>query len=88
LSKPCVAWGVVGQRVARPGPAPRRAAQTRGKGGQRSEQFKRALAKTPGARVSEIAKKMGISSQQGHGIAKRLREEGEIEEQGEGYAVK
>jgi hypothetical protein len=56
--------------------------------GQRAEQFKQALAKQPGAAVSEISKKLGISSQQGHGIAKRLREKGEIKKQGKGYAVK
>jgi Mn-dependent DtxR family transcriptional regulator len=38
--------------------------------------------------VSEIAKTMGISPQQGHGIAKRLRERGEIKKQGKGYALK
>jgi hypothetical protein len=31
---------------------------------------------------------MGISPQQGHGIAKRLRDKGEIKKQGKGYAVK
>lgn len=55
---------------------------------RRAEQFKRVLARNPGAAVSEIAKKIGISSQQGHGIAKRLREKGEIKKQGHGYAVK
>jgi predicted transcriptional regulator len=38
--------------------------------------------------VSEISKKLGISSQQGHGIAKRLRDRGEIKKQGKGYALK
>jgi predicted transcriptional regulator len=46
------------------------------------------LAKQPGAAVSEISKKLGISSQQGHGIVKRLREKGEIKKQGKGYALK
>ena len=72
--------GSTKRRSNSPGPKPRR--------GKRSEQFKRALAKSPGARVSEIAKKIGISPQQGHGIAKRLREKGEIKKQGRGYAVK
>jgi len=39
-------------------------------------------------RVSEVAKKLGVSSQQGHGIAKRLRDRGLIKKQGKGYAVK
>ena len=54
----------------------------------RSDQFIAALKKEPGARVSEVAKKVGISSQQGHGIAKRLRDRGLIKKQGKGYAVK
>jgi MarR family len=54
----------------------------------RSDQFVAALKKEPGARVSEVAKKLGISSQQGHGIAKRLRDRGLIKKQGKGYAVK
>jgi DNA invertase Pin-like site-specific DNA recombinase len=62
--------------------------QGRPRRGQRAEQFKRALAKAPGTPVSEIAKGIGISPQQGHGIAKRLRERGEIKKQGSGYALK
>ncbi len=54
----------------------------------RSDQFIAALKKEPGARVSEVAKKIGISPQQGHGIAKRLRDRGSIKKQGKGYAVK
>jgi septal ring factor EnvC (AmiA/AmiB activator) len=54
----------------------------------RSDQFIAALKKEPGARVSEVAKKLGISPQQGHGIAKRLRDRGLIKKQGKGYAVK
>jgi biotin operon repressor len=69
-------------------PKQRRSRATAGRRGQRSEQFKQALAKSPGAAVSEIAKKLGISSQQGHGIAKRLRDKGEIKKQGKGYALK
>jgi hypothetical protein len=72
--------GSTKRRSAPQGPKPRRS--------KRSEQFKRALANSPGARVSEIAKKIGISPQQGHGIAKRLRERGEIKKQGRGYALK
>ncbi len=79
--------------------APARRSRSRGGGrgrstkrgarsGHRAEQFKSALAKKPGAAVSEIAKQIGISSQQGHGIAKRLRERGEIKKQGKGYSLK
>jgi hypothetical protein len=72
-------------------PRMRQTGRRRSPGGRRTdraEQFKRTLAKNPGARVSEIAKKMAISSQQGYGIAKRLRERGEIKKQGRGYSLK
>jgi MarR family len=59
-----------------------------GRRSPRSDQFIAALKKEPGARVSEVAKKLGISPQQGHGIAKRLRDRGLIKKQGTGYAVK
>jgi DNA replicative helicase MCM subunit Mcm2 (Cdc46/Mcm family) len=72
--------GSTKRRSSSPATKPRR--------GKRSEQFKQALAKSPGARVSEIAKKIGVSAQQAHGIAKRLREKGEIKKQGRGYALK
>lgn len=76
------------QRRSRAKPVRSRSASRRPARGQRAEQFKRALAKNPGAAVSEISKKLGISSQQGHGIAKRLRDKGEIKKQGKGYALK
>lgn len=66
----------------------RPAQRSSGRRSPRSDQFIAALKKEPGARVSEVAKKVGISSQQGHGIAKRLRDRGLIKKQGKGYAVK
>jgi hypothetical protein len=66
----------------------RPAGRNSGRGSPRSDQFVAALKKEPGARVSEVAKKLGISSQQGYGIAKRLRDRGLIKKQGKGYAVK
>ena len=59
-----------------------------GRRSPRSDQFIAALKNEPGARVSEVANKLGISPQQGHGIAKRLRDRGLIKKQGKGYAVK
>jgi hypothetical protein len=78
------------RNLGRGGPTKRRSSSpvAKPRRGKRSEQFKRALAKSPGARVSEIARKIGVSPQQGHGIAKRLREKGEIKKQGRGYALK
>ncbi len=66
----------------------RSARRSSGRRSHRSDQFMAALKKEPGARVSEVARKIGISPQQGHGIAKRLRDRGVIKKQGKGYAVK
>lgn len=77
-----------GPRSKRARARTRTRASSRPRRGQRAEQFKQELAKQPGAAVSEISKKLGISSQQGHGIVKRLREKGEIKKQGKGYALK
>jgi hypothetical protein len=72
------------------GTATRQRARSRtgGRRGQRAEQFLGALKEKPGSGVSEVAKRIGISPQQGYGIAKRLRERGQIKKQGKGYAVK
>ena len=66
----------------------RPARRNSGRRSPRSDQFIAALKKEPGAQVSEVAKKLGISPQQGHGVAKRLRDRGLIKKQGKGYAVK
>ena len=75
-----------GRRPRAKGRQPAR--RSSGRRSPRSDQFIAALKKEPGARVSEVARKVGISPQQGHGIAKRLRDRGLIKKQGKGYAVK
>lgn len=80
--------GARGPRSTRARARTRTRAASRPRRGRRTEQFKQALSKQPGAAVSEISKKLGISSQHGHGIAKRLRDRGEIKKQGNGYALK
>ncbi len=55
----------------------------------RQEQFLSALKKTPGAKVPEIAKQIGVSPNQAYGLAKRLHGSGQISKRrGGGYAVK
>jgi hypothetical protein len=56
--------------------------------GQRREQFLAAVKAKPGARVSELAREIGISPGQGHALAKRLHKEGAIRKRGKGYALK
>lgn len=54
---------------------------------QRRQQFLAALEKTPGAKASEIAKQIGISSNQAYTVARRLQREGSIRKRGKGYRV-
>jgi hypothetical protein len=81
--------------VATAPPQPKRA-RRKGKGkskgkraprGQRREQFLTALAKSPGARVSEIAKQLGISANQTHTLAGRLHQQKAIRKSGKGYRL-
>jgi hypothetical protein len=72
-------------------PQPKRARRKR-KGkraprGQRREQFLAALAKSPGAKVSEIAKELGISANQAHTLAGRLHQQKAIRKSGKGYRL-
>jgi IclR helix-turn-helix domain len=55
--------------------------------GQRREQFLTALAKSPGAKASEIAKQLGISANQAHTLARRLHQQKAIRKSGKGYRV-
>jgi hypothetical protein len=76
----------------RPG-RPRRKSTKRSKAtkraprGQRREQFLTALAKSPGAKASEIAKQLGISANQAHTLARRLHQQKAIRKSGKGYRV-
>ena len=55
--------------------------------GQRREQFLAALAKSPGAKVSEIAEELGISANQTHTLAGRLHQQKAIRKSGKGYRL-
>jgi hypothetical protein len=67
----------------------RQAPRSRAGRGMRQEQFLNELRKTPGAKVPEIAKAIGVSPNQAYGLAKRLHGSGQIRKQrGGGYALK
>lgn len=74
-------------------PPQRKRARRKGKGkgraprGQRREQFLAALEKSPGAKTSEIARQLGISSNQAHTLARRLHKQKAIRKSGRGYRV-
>ncbi len=55
--------------------------------GQRREQFLTALEKSPGAKVTEIAKEIGISPNQAHTLARRLHKQKAIRKSGKGYRL-
>jgi hypothetical protein len=68
----------------------RKRARRKGKGkraprGQRREQFLAAVKAKPGARVSELAKELGISPNQAYTLAGRLQKDGAIRKSGKGY---
>lgn len=67
--------------------AARRKATRRAPRGQRREQFLAALQQSPGARVTEIAKELGISPNQAHTLARRLRKDRLIHRSGKGYRL-
>jgi len=55
--------------------------------GQRQEQFLAAVKKSPGAKVPEIAKAIGVSSNQAYGLARRLQDGGQITKRRDGGYV-
>jgi hypothetical protein len=86
------------QSLRESGPAkrrvrPRRKATSRPKRkqraprGQRRQQFLTALEKSPGAKVTKIAKQLGISPNQAHTLARRLHKQKAIRKSGKGYRV-
>jgi polyhydroxyalkanoate synthesis regulator phasin len=70
--------------------APRRAAGRRAKPGSRPDraaQLKDVVAKQPGIRPSQAAEQMGVSSQQVHGVIKRLVDKGELTRSAKGLQL-
>lgn len=67
--------------------APRRRPAKRAPRGQRRQQFLAAVEKNPGAKASEIAKQLGISTNQAHTLARRLQKDHTIRKSGKGYRI-
>ncbi len=76
--------------AAPPQPKParrKRKSSKRAPRGQRREEFLAAVKKSPGAKVSEIAKQLGISANQTHTLAGRLHQQKAIRKTGKGYRL-
>ena len=56
--------------------------------GQRRQQLLTALKANPGARPSEIAREIGVSANQVHGLIKAARKDKLVVKRGKGYALK
>lgn len=69
------------------GPRRRRSGGKRARRGQRESEFLAQVESNPGAKISEIAKTMGVAPQQLYPIARRLSESGKVTRQGEGFNV-
>jgi hypothetical protein len=77
------------RRSSRQSRSPARASTDGGRRlGKRQEQFLGVVKKNPGSQVAELSRSIGISPQQGYGIAESLRKRGRIKKQGKGYAIK
>jgi predicted transcriptional regulator len=55
--------------------------------GQRREQVIVYVQKNPGSRPSEVAKALGVSANQVHGLFSKLRKDKMVKKQGKGYAL-
>jgi MarR family len=63
-------------------------ASGRAKRGQRREQLLAAIKANPGARPADLARTMGVSANQVHGLIKKARAEKLVVKRGRGYALK
>lgn len=68
-----------------PGPRRRRSGGKRARRGQRESEFLAQVESNPGAKISEIAKTMGVAPQQLYPIARRLNESGKVTRKDEGF---
>jgi hypothetical protein len=80
-------------RGRRPGAGSRRTGTRRRSGGkrarrgQREAEFLEQVRSAPGAKISEIAKTMGVAPQQLYPIARRLSDGGQVTRRGDGFHV-
>ena len=66
----------------------RRKSSKRAPRGQRRDELLAALKANPGARPSELAREIGVSANQLHGLIKAARKEKLVVKKGKGYALK
>jgi hypothetical protein len=65
----------------------RRSGGKRARRGQREGEFLSQVESNPGAKISEIAKTMGVAPQQLYPIARRLSDSGKVSRSGDGFQV-
>jgi transposase-like protein len=65
----------------------RRSGGKRARRGQREAEFLSQVKSAPGAKISEIAKTMGVAPQQLYPIARRLSDSGQVARKGDGFHV-
>lgn len=65
----------------------RRSGGKRARRGQREAEFLEQVRSAPGAKISDIAKTIGVAPQQLYPIARRLSDSGQVTRQGEGFHV-
>jgi hypothetical protein len=73
---------------AKPAPAKRRSKGARAPRGQRRDELLAAVKASPGARPSELARQLGISANQAHGLIAKARKDKQLVKKGKGYALK
>ncbi len=80
-----------GRRGPKPGSGAgarrRRSGGKRARRGQRESEFLAQVESAPGAKISEIAKTMGVAPQQLYPIARRLSDGGKVTRKGEGFQL-
>ena len=67
--------------------ARRRSGGKRARRGQREAEFLAQVESAPGAKISEIAKTIGVAPQQLYPIARRLSDSGQVRRKGDGFQV-
>ena len=65
----------------------RRSGGKRARRGQREAEFLEQVRSAPGAKISDIAKTIGVAPQQLYPIARRLSDSGQVTRQGDGFQV-
>ena len=77
-----------GARATRRTGGRRRSGGKRARRGQREAEFLGQIKDNPGAKISEIAKSIGVAPQQLYPIARRLTDSGQVTRKGDGFEAK